>query len=220
MVIKKGDFIEIDYIGKIKNTGDVFDLTKRDVAKEKGIENKDADYSPKIICVGQGNVVKGLDEFLVGKEVGKKYSVDISAEEGFGKKNAKLIILVPLSVFKKEKINPFPGLQINIDGRFGIVKTVSGGRILVDFNHPLSGKDVVYEVEINKIVKDDAMKVKSIIKGLIGKDVDCSVDKGVVNVDLELPDVFKKALIDSIKSTVSSIKEVKFKEKKKSGSEQ
>ena len=47
---------------------------------------------------------------------------------------------------------------------FGVVKTVSGGRVLVDFNHPLAGKDLVYNVKINKIVDDIKEKLNSLLK--------------------------------------------------------
>ena len=52
MKIKSGDFIEIDYVGRIKETNQIFDLTKEDVAREEGINNKSAKYESKIICVG------------------------------------------------------------------------------------------------------------------------------------------------------------------------
>ena len=48
-----------------------------------------------------------------------------------------------MSAFKKENITTQPGLQITVDEAVGMVKTVSGGRVIVDFNHPLSGKDIV-----------------------------------------------------------------------------
>tara|TARA_Y100000310_G_C20593386_1_gene769260 strand:- start:609 stop:1292 length:684 start_codon:yes stop_codon:yes gene_type:complete len=214
MTIKKGDFIEIDYVGRIKNSEEIFDLTKKDIADKEGIVNNNTNYSPKILCVGQGDIVRGLDDFFVGKDAGKEYDVCLSAEEGFGKKNAKLIRLVPISVFKKQKINPVPSMQLNIDGRMGIVKTASGGRVLVDFNHPLSGKDLKYHLEIKRIVKDDGEKVGGVIKGLIGKDVKCVVDKGVAKIDFEFPDAFKKAISDRIKEIVIGVKEIKFTENK------
>ena len=51
-------------------------------------------------------------------------------------------------------------MQLNIDGVVGTVKTVTGGRTLVDFNHPLSGRELVYEVQVKKVVTDTQQKVK------------------------------------------------------------
>ena len=56
------------------------------------------------------------------------------------------------------KIQPIPGLQLNIDGSFGVVKPSAADACLVDFNHPLAGKDLVYDVKINKIGRDDKEK--------------------------------------------------------------
>ncbi len=211
MKIKKGDFVEIDYVGRLKDSGQIFDLTKKDVAEKEKVVNKSADYSPKIICVGAEDIVKGLDDFLIGKETGKKYDIDLDPDNAFGKKNPKLIKMMPLSVFKKQKLDPFVGLQVNIDGMFGIVRTVSGGRVLVDFNHPLSGREIVYEIEIRKIVTKDEDKVKSIIKGLVNKDVECSVKESKAVIDLEVPEQFQKVLSERITNLVESIKKVEFK---------
>lgn len=209
-MIKKGDFIEIDFVGRIKDSGAIFDLTKRDVAEKEKIANKSADYSPRIICVGNGDVVKGLDDFLVGKVVGKSYDLDLDVGDAFGKKDAKLIKMLPLSTFKKQDMKPFPGLQVNIDGMFGIIRTVSGGRVLVDFNHPIAGKEIHYEVDVKRVIKDDVTKVRSILKGLLSRDVECSVTDGVANVDLDVPEQFQKVLEEKICSIVKSVKKVKF----------
>tara|TARA_Y100000310_G_C20703043_1_gene831887 strand:+ start:2944 stop:3621 length:678 start_codon:yes stop_codon:yes gene_type:complete len=211
MKIKKGDFIEIDYVGTIKDTGEVFDLTKKDVAANKGVANKSADYSPKVLRVGNGDIVKGLDDFFVDKEIGKSYTVGLNPENAFGKKNAKLIKMIPLNVFKKQEINPYPGLQVDIDNMFGIVRTVSGGRVLVDFNHPLSGREIVYEVDIRKKVNDTSKKVESVVKNLINKEVKCSVDDGTACIELDVPGQFQKLLSDKITESVDEIKKVEFK---------
>ena len=119
--------------------------------------------------------------------------------------------MMPLSVFKKQKLDPFPGLQVNIDGTFGVVRTCSGGRVLVDFNHPLSGREIIYEIDIKKIITNDEDKVKSIIKGLVNKEVSCSVKEGKAVIDLDLPEQFQKLIEERIMSLIKSLKKVEFK---------
>ena len=133
MTIKKGDFVEIDYMGKLKETGDVFDVTSAEVAKQHKIYNPKAHYHSQIICVGEKQVVSGLDAALVNKEEKKTFTVELSPEIAFGKKDPKLMQLVPLQTFHKQQINPFPGLQLNLNGTLGTVRSVSGGRGVVDF---------------------------------------------------------------------------------------
>src|SRR3989344_6677056 len=76
-----------------------------------------------------------------------------------------------------------PGLQVNIDGMMGLVKTVSGGRTLVDFNHPLSGKELNYDIKIKRVVKDDKEKISSILKVSLGlKDADVKVENNKASI--------------------------------------
>lgn len=162
--IKNHDFVEIEYTGRTKEDNAIFDTTEEKVAKENGAYDKNAEYKPLVICVGENHILKELEEQLIGKEAGKEYNFEIKAENAFGRKDAKLIQLIPLSKFKQQNIQPFPGLHLSIDGVFGVVKTVSGGRCLVDFNHVLAGKDLMYHVRINRILEDTKEKIESILK--------------------------------------------------------
>ena len=158
--IKKHDFVEIEYTGKLKEDNIIFDTTDEKTAKENNLHSN-TDYGPVIICVGEEQILKGLDKNIEGKEIGKEYNVDIKPEDAFGSKNAKLIQLIPTSKFKQQKIQPMPGMQLNIDGVVGTVKTVSGGRTLVDFNHPLAGKELLYKIPVYQTVKRGALIRKS-----------------------------------------------------------
>ena len=211
--VKKHDFVEIEYTAKIKEDGTIFDTTEEKVAEENGLHDKHSDYSPVVICVGENNILKGLEDQIIGKETGKEYMFEIESENAFGKRNAKLIQLIPTSKFRQQNIQPIPGLQLNIDGMFGIVKTVSGGRCMVDFNHPLAGKDLVYDVRIKKIVDDNAEKLKSLLKiHLQIKDAEIELQedsaniKSKQNIPKQAQDEFKKI----VEHTIPSIKNVVF----------
>src|SRR3989338_8134574 len=95
--VKKHDFVEIEYTGRLKQDSSVFDTTEEKVARENGVYDKDADYSPLVICIGENNILKGLEEQIIGKETGKEYKFEISHENAFGRKDAKFIQLVPTS---------------------------------------------------------------------------------------------------------------------------
>ncbi len=166
-MIKKNDFIEIEYTGKIKESNKVFDTTSEEIAKKEKIHNPDLKYKPAIICVNQHQVVQGLDEQLINKEINKQYEIEIPPEKAFGKKNPKLIRIISTSPFKKQNLTPYPGLQVNIDGFMGLVRTVTGGRIVVDFNHPLAGRILIYEIKINKLVTDKKSQMECLLTGII-----------------------------------------------------
>ena len=218
MTIKKHDFIEVEYTGTVKEDNFVFDTTSEKVAKEKGIHNPHAQYGPSVVCVGEHQLLKGLDEGIIGKEVGKEYKIDLAPEQAFGKKSAQLLKLVPISAFKKGNTRPEVGLQIDVDGNIGIIKTVSGGRVMVDFNHPLSSKELTYTIKINRIITDDAEKIKSMISLTLNlkKDkINVSIVSGKAMVKmLKLPEVFQKEFEKKIKEIVPTIKELVFTENK------
>ncbi len=215
-MIKQGDFVEVEYTGKLKDEGLVFDTTDEKTAKEAGIHNEQMNYGSVVICVGQAQLLKGLDNALADKELNNDYSVDISAEDGFGKKNAKLIQLIATSKFKKEGINPMKGMQVNVDGVLCTIKTVSGGRTLVDFNHPLSGKELVYSFKIKRVVEDDAEKVKEYLKvSLSMKNVETKLENGKLTATLEeeISDEAKEKLGNKVKELIPAVKELEFKKK-------
>lgn len=210
MEVKINDFIEINYIGKFKDNNQIFDLTDSKVAKENNFNPKLV-FKPVIICVGNGDVVKGLDESLIGKEVGKKYTIDVPVDLGFGKKNPKLMRLVPTTVFINQKINPIPGLQVSVNNSFGIIRSVSGGRTLVDFNHPYAGHDLVYDVDILRKLDDDVEKLKSFFELHFNmKDLDVKVEEGIAKIPTSIPEVISKPLFEHLKKILPNLKSFEF----------
>ena len=209
MPLKEKDFIEIEFIARDKETNKVFDLTDKETAKKEKIYNEKAEYGPIIICIGEHQIIKGLDSFLIGKEINREYKVELSPEEGFGKKDTKLLRLIPSKLFKKQNIQPFPGLQINIDGLLGIVRTVSSGRSIVDFNHPLAGHTLVYSLKINRIITKDDEKINSFLKFFI-KDPKIKLEDNNLTVESPIPEPIQKLLKEKIKKLTPNIKEIKF----------
>ena len=164
---KEKDFVEINYVGRIKENNQIFDLTDKELAKKNGIYDENTMYGPKILCLGEKQILPSIDKFLVDKEVGKTYTLELKPEESFGKKDSNLIKIMPSEILRKQKINPFPGLQIHAGGLIGTIRSVSGGRVTIDFNHPLSGKNLVYELNINRIVEKDDEKIRSLVENML-----------------------------------------------------
>ena len=212
-IVKKHDFVEIEYTGRIKEDNSIFDTTEEKVARENGIGGKHADYSPVVICVGENNILKALEEQMIGKEAGKEYKLEIGHDNAYGRKDAKLIQLIPANKFRQQKIQPVPGLQLNIDGVFGVVKTVSGGRCLVDFNHPLAGKDLIYDVRIKRIVDDEKEKLNSLIKMHFRiKDAEIEVKDNSASIKLKhnIPKEAQEELKKIAERAIPAIKNIDF----------
>ncbi|MFH1456258.1 MAG: FKBP-type peptidyl-prolyl cis-trans isomerase [archaeon] len=211
MAIKKGDYIEVKYVGRLPTRNLVFDVNDEELAKKNNVYDSERKYKHAIVKVGESDILQGLDESLEGKEIGKTYTVEIPDEKAFGKKDVKLIKLIPASKFREQKIQPHPGMQVNVDNNIGIIKTVSSGRILVDFNHPLSSHDLSYEVTIVKTVSELKKQVEGYLElSLQLPEVDIEIVEGILKIKLGLPPQLKQPLLEQIQKRFPEIKDIEI----------
>jgi len=105
MAVKKGDFIRLEFTGRIKETGEVFDTTIEDVAKESGLEIKKV-FGPVPVIVEGGHLIKGLDDAIFGMDEGEEKHVELQPEEAFGKRDPNLVKLIPMIEFRRQGIKP------------------------------------------------------------------------------------------------------------------
>ncbi len=157
--IDKNDFIEIEFTGS--SDGKIFDTTNPKEAEQIGIQNP-KDIKPMVISVGNQMLLQGLDEAILSKELNKEYAVSLQPEKAFGRRNPQLIKTYNLNAFTKNNINPYPGLALQLDNTIAKVLSVSGGRVMVDFNNPLAGKEVNYTFKIKRKITDDKEKINSV----------------------------------------------------------
>jgi FKBP-type peptidyl-prolyl cis-trans isomerase 2 len=208
-------FIKIDYTAKTED-GEVFDTTSEKVAKDNDIHVENHKFLPKVIKVGEHHLLRGLDAHLEKLGVGK-HKVILPPEEAFGKKSASLLKLIPTRVLKEHKIQPFVGQPLDIDGQRGIVRVASGGRTIVDFNHPYAGKNIEYDLEIIGEVTDLKEQAEGILKLLtINHEGVDSVDKKLtVWFKEKLPDEFIKMLTSELEKVLDAKVAIKFKSEPK-----
>ena len=155
--LQKNDFIEIEFTGKANN--EIFDTTDKEEAKKLGLE---ADVKPLIVSIGYQMLLKGFDDSLEGKETGKKYSIKLSPEKAFGKRQPSLIKTMPIRVFHEKQMNPYPGMSVQLDDYIAKILSVSGGRVIVDFNNPMAGKEIEYDFTIKRKVDDSKEKINAL----------------------------------------------------------
>jgi FKBP-type peptidyl-prolyl cis-trans isomerase 2 len=211
MKLKKHDFVEIDYTGRLEDDT-VFDTTDEKTAQGAGIKRESTELGPVTICLGENHILKGIEDKIIGSEPGV-FKVELNPEEAFGKKNAKLLKLIPMKMFSKEKIAPYPGLEVNVDNSYGIVRSVSGGRVIVDFNHPLAGRIVKYEGAVKNIVSDPLVKAKALFKNELNiTDIKLEVADNTLHIEEKIPADVLEALKKRIIELIPDIKDVKLKE--------
>jgi len=161
--VKKGDFILIEYMMIVKETGEIFDTTIEEEAKRGKIYKENRIYEPMLVVVGEGWVLKGLDISLIGLEIGKETTLEIPPEQGFGLRDPAKIRLIPVRRLRKKNITPYPGSQVEIDGKLGTIRSSGTGRVQVDFNPPLAGKTLIYNLTVKSIIKSRNEKAKALI---------------------------------------------------------
>ncbi len=180
MALAKKDFIEVEFTGKVKG-GEIFDSNiKEDLVKLNPKENP----KPFIFCLGEGMFLKGIEDYLIGKEVGK-YTIELSPDKAFGPRVPQFVQMVPSKVFTQQRLNPVVGAVFNFDGRVGKVLSASSGRVMVDFNHPLAGKEVIYNINILKKIEDLNEKIKSFLTFLFRREIKFSVEDKKVIIEVE-----------------------------------
>jgi len=163
MALQKGDFILIDYVAKVKETNEVFDTTSEEIAKKEHLYKEGEIYEPKLVVIGEGWVLKALDESLTTMEVDKPASVEISPEKAFGNRDPEKVKRVSLKQLTAKGITPNLGMRVEYSGKMAVVRTMGAGRVLLDFNPPLAGKTLVYEVTIKKKFETKTEKIAGLI---------------------------------------------------------
>jgi len=197
--LEKNDFIELEFIGRIKDTNEVFDTNIEEEAKKLNLDFKSR---PLIVCLGQNMTLPAIDDFLIGKPIGD-YKLELKADKAFGLRRRELLKTMPVSVFSKQNINPQAGMVFSFDNMLGKITAVSGGRVIVDFNNPMAGKDVIYELKVKRKVDDEKEKVKALMFVFFGKELKYEIkerkliieaDKGMDKFILLFSGKFKEIL--------------------------
>jgi FKBP-type peptidyl-prolyl cis-trans isomerase 2 len=203
--MQKNDFIRISYSGKIKETQQEFDS------------------GDSAIVVGAKFVLPGIDEALEQMQVGDKKTIEVPPEKGFGLRDQKFIKLVPASQFRNSKMDPYPGMIVSADNMHGRVLSVNSGRVRVDFNHPLAGKTLVYDLEVKARIDDDREKIKALVEFFAKVPankvtVEINGKEAEVIVPPMISPVYKKKIADDARAYVG-LEKVKFSEVYEKGEE-
>ena len=187
MILQKKDFVEIDFTGSVKD-GEVFDSTiKEDLEKLHEGHDHPIEAKPFVFCLGEGMFLKSIDDFLIGKEIGNVYEIELAPENTFGKRNQELVQMIPLKIFREKNVNPVQGAALNFDGRIGKILSVSGGRIMVDFNHFLSGKTLNYKMIVHRKIDNLDEKINALNDFFFRKNFKYEIQGEKLVIEVEKP---------------------------------
>jgi FKBP-type peptidyl-prolyl cis-trans isomerase 2 len=198
MIITKKDFIEVEFTGREKD-GEIFDSN---IKKELEKININSQPKPFVFCCGEGMFLKAIEDFLVNKKIGR-YEIELSPEKAFGKRNPNLVQIIPTKIFKEQKVTPTAGAMFIFDGKPAKILTISGGRVIADFNNPLAGKTVIYDIDVKRKIDNLNEKIKALIDFFFKRELQfevkdkkiiLQVDKSLENHAKIFKDKFKEIL--------------------------
>jgi peptidylprolyl isomerase len=139
---KQGDTVRVHYRGKLQD-GSIFDET--------------FDHEPLRFTIGEGEVIPGFEEAVVGMKPGDLKTTELPVEKAFGPYLEERIIEVPKNKFAGWDRQPTVGEQVPIPQPDGssidiIVTEVTESKVVVDFNHPFAGQDLTIDIKLLDIV--------------------------------------------------------------------
>lgn len=188
---EKPKIVIAEYSAWIEDTGELFETTDVELAKEKDIFDEKAEYEPKPILIGKGRLFKGLEQSMLEAEQDKEYEVLLKPEEAAGPRDPKLVELFPIREFLKQDITPQVGLRVTVKNRTGYISAVTAGRVRVDFNNRLAGRTIKYNYKIVSEPKTEQEIFDSVLKMNFGSSEGFSIESGEGVATITLPDVCK-----------------------------
>ena len=119
---------------------------------------------PKLVSVGEGWVLKGLDDALSETTSGDKKTIEVSPDKGFGARDKGKVRMIPLRKLGEDAEKVSVGDTVEIDNKKGIIRYIGSGRVQVDYNHRYAGKTILYDINIKKSLDSDDEKISEILK--------------------------------------------------------
>ena len=223
MPFAKGTLIFANYSARVKDTGEGIESTVEDEAKKLKIYEESRKYEPRLVAVGEGWLISGLDAEVAKLAVGDKKEIELSPEKAFGVRDPTQLRMVPLRKFGEREHELTVGDSVDIDNRVGIVRFIGSGRAQVDFNHRLAGKSIVYDFEVLKTVDGDDDKVRALVDRRLagdGKKASVEIANGVLTVTIpeelflvEGLQIIKRGISNDVFKFVPAVASLTFLEK-------
>ena len=137
--IKEGASVSVNYTGRLED-GTIFDTSLQE------------GRNPLTAILGQGQLIPGFENGLMGMSVGEKKTIEIQPEDAYGEVNPQLTQEVTLD---KVPDNVKVGDMLQGQNQYGpvqvTVKEVNESTVLLDMNHPLAGKKLIFDLEVVSI---------------------------------------------------------------------
>lgn len=138
---KQGDTVNVHYTGKLED-GTVFDTSRS--------------RHPLQFTIGKGQVITGFEQAIIGMNLGESKTMTVPVEQAYGKRRQDMIVTVQRDQLPPD-LNPAVGQRLELtqtDDQTVLVTVtaMTDTSLTLDANHPLAGKDLIFDIELLKIV--------------------------------------------------------------------
>ncbi|ACB39009.1 peptidylprolyl isomerase [Pyrobaculum neutrophilum] len=186
MPLAKGDYILLDYTVVVKDENKVVETTQESVAKEAGIYKPEEIYGPRLVILGETPLWEPVEAALLKADEGQDFEVEVPPEKAYGVRDPGKVKVVSIRDFHRHGIVPSVGDVVDFEGQRARVVSISGGRVVLDFNHPLAGKTFI-------------------VRGRVAKKLTSVEEKAVALLRLYLPRVPEEKMKASLEGGVLAV---------------
>lgn len=149
---KEGDTVQVHYTGKLKD-GTVFDTSQ--------------DREPLSFKIGEQRVIPGFEEAVVGMEPGDTKTEELPPEQAYGEHREDMVMELERDQLP-DNLEPKVGQQLQLRMQNGqevpvVITELAEESVTIDANHPLAGKELVFEIELVEIGKDSEEEGSNIV---------------------------------------------------------
>ncbi len=152
MKAKENSIVDIQYEGRLED-GTLFDTNTEELAKKEGNHIDGRKYEPLHVQLGSGNLIKGFEKNIIGMEEGENKTFHVTPEEGYGQREENLVKKFPRDLEKDKDLEKGMMIVVNVQEQEypAVVSNINENEITLDFNHPLAGKTLTFNVKLLKV---------------------------------------------------------------------
>jgi len=162
--VMEGSLIYVDYVARTKDDGMIFDLTLEEVAKAENLYSEKDRYEPILVAVGSNWLLEAIEEGLVGMKIDESKTINVPPERGAGVRDPSLVKKIAKMRLEKQGVKIQKGERVTVGREQGVITQVLGRTAILDFNPPLAGKTLVFDVTVKGIVSEPNDKIMAILK--------------------------------------------------------
>lgn len=155
MAITTGDTVTFEYTARLDD-GSIFDTSRESVAEDEGLieEHPRREYKPLTVTIGEQQIIRGLEEAIVGLAADASTTVTIPPEKAYGERSEERIQEYDADEFDQMIAGDGPEEGVHFetqDGQLGEIVHVDDDVVRIDFNHDLAGESLEFEIEITDV---------------------------------------------------------------------